>query len=189
MAAIGTCAADSDAMKNRRRTKTKTKRPSAPNVSGRRNPSSTNANTKIALLKRERDEAIEQQKATAEVLRVISASPGDLKPAFAVILENATRLCQANFGVLFLCEGDAYRAVAMHNAPSAYVEAPTARATGEHDWHDGNRRGGEDQTNDPDRRYGQKPRLPEKPTVHATLRQADGRAHASSACRCSRTTR
>ena len=110
-------------MKNRRRTTTKAKRPSAPKVSGRRKPSSPNGDTKNALLKRERDEAIEQQKATAEVLRVISASPGELKPAFAVILENATRLCQANFGVLFLCEGDAYRAVAMHNAPSAYVEA------------------------------------------------------------------
>ena len=110
-------------MKKRPRTTTKTKRPGAPKVRGRRNLSSTNANAKNALLKRERDEAIEQQKATAEVLRVISASPGDLKPAFAVILENATRLCQANFGVLFLCEGDAYRAVAMHNAPSAYVEA------------------------------------------------------------------
>ena len=110
-------------MKNRRLKTSKAKRPSAPKVSGRRKPSSPNADTKNALLKRERDEAIEQQKATAEVLRVISASPGDLKPAFAVILENATRLCQANFGVLFLCEGDAYRAVAMHNAPSAYVEA------------------------------------------------------------------
>ena len=77
----------------------------------------------VALFKRERDELLEQQKATAEVLRVISASPGDLKPIFEVILENATRLCRAKFGVLFLCEGDAYRAVAIHNAPSAYVEA------------------------------------------------------------------
>ena len=123
MAAMGTSAAGSDAMKNRRRTTITTKRPSAPKARGRRSPSSTNDKTTIALLKRERDEALEQQKATAEVLRVISASPGDLKPAFAVILENATRLCQANFGVLFLCQGDAYRAVAMHNAPSAYVEA------------------------------------------------------------------
>ena len=73
MAGRGKCAAAGDAMKNRRRTATKTKRPSAPKVSGRSNPSSTNANTKIALLKRERDEALEQQKATAEVLRVRSA--------------------------------------------------------------------------------------------------------------------
>jgi signal transduction histidine kinase len=77
----------------------------------------------IARVIRERDEAVEQQKATAEVLRVISSSPEELKPVFSVILENATRLCRANFGSLFLFEGDAFRAVAMHNAPSAYVEA------------------------------------------------------------------
>ena len=110
-------------LKASRRKAVRPKRRNAPKVARRRRSSSPDLIEKVALFKRERDESLEQQKATAEVLRIISASPGDLKPIFAVILENATRLCQANFGVLFLCEGDAYRAVAMHNAPSAYVEA------------------------------------------------------------------
>ena len=122
VAAMGMPAAVSDAMKNRRRTTTKAKRPRAQKVRGRRNPSSTSASTKNTLLTRERDELLEQQQATAEVLRVISSSPGNLKPVFAVILENATRLCQANFGLLWLCEGNDYRAVAMHNAPPAFAE-------------------------------------------------------------------
>ena len=110
-------------LKASRRKAVRPKRRNAPKVARRRRSSSPDLIEKVALFKRERDELLEQQTATAEVLRIISASPGDLKPIFAVILENATRLCQANFGVLFLCEGDAYRAVAMHNAPSAYVEA------------------------------------------------------------------
>ena len=72
---------------------------------------------------RELAEAREQQTATSEVLRVISRSPGELLPVFEAMLDNATRICGANFGNLFLCEGEAFRLVAMHGAPLAYAES------------------------------------------------------------------
>ena len=71
---------------------------------------------------RELTKSLEQQTATSDVLKVISSSPGDLQPVFEAMLANATRLCEAKFGVLFRSEGDALRAVAMHGAPLAYVE-------------------------------------------------------------------
>jgi GAF domain-containing protein len=74
-----------------------------------------------ARFRRERDEALEQQAATAEVLRVISASPDDLEPVFDAILENATRLCHARFGTLNLYDGEAYHSVALHNPPPQFV--------------------------------------------------------------------
>ena len=77
--------------------------------------------TSVARFRRERDEALEQQAATSEVLRVISASPDDLEPVFDTILENATRLCEARFGTLNLYDGQAYQSVALHNPPPQFV--------------------------------------------------------------------
>jgi signal transduction histidine kinase len=67
-------------------------------------------------------ESLEQQTATSEVLRVISSSPGDLQPVFQAMLENATRICEAKFGVMWLSEGGGFRSVAVHG-PAAHVES------------------------------------------------------------------
>ena len=67
-------------------------------------------------------ESLQQQTATADVLKVISSSAGELQPVFEAVLENATRLCAAKFGTLYLCEGDAFRTTAMHNVPPAFAE-------------------------------------------------------------------
>jgi hypothetical protein len=69
---------------------------------------------------RELSEALEQQTATSQVLQVISSSPGELTPVFEAMLANATRLCEAGFGSLYLRERDGFRIAAMHNAPPAY---------------------------------------------------------------------
>jgi transcriptional regulator with GAF, ATPase, and Fis domain len=76
----------------------------------------------LARAQRELAEALERQAATDEVLRVISSSPGELKPVFDTILENATRIFAAKFGTMYLCEGDALRMVALHGAPPSYAE-------------------------------------------------------------------
>jgi two-component system, NtrC family, sensor kinase len=70
--------------------------------------------------------ALEQQRATSDLLLVISRSPGNLEPVFQAMLENAVAICGASFGNMFLCEDKAFRTVAMHNAPEAYVKARMA---------------------------------------------------------------
>src|SRR6516162_50337 len=70
----------------------------------------------------ELSESLEQQTATSDVLQVISSSPGELEPVFGAMLANATRICEAKFGTLYLCEGDAFRLAAMHNPPPAFAE-------------------------------------------------------------------
>src|SRR5262249_42030886 len=71
---------------------------------------------------RELSDSLEQQTATSEVLSVISSSPGELQPVFDAMLANATRLCEAKFGTLYLRDGDAFHAASLHNAPPAFAE-------------------------------------------------------------------
>jgi hypothetical protein len=58
--------------------------------------------------RRQLSEALKQQAATSEVLKVIAKSPGQLEPVFMSMLENASRICEASFGSMMLLDGDAF---------------------------------------------------------------------------------
>src|SRR5262245_46505837 len=71
----------------------------------------------------ETKEALEQQTSTSDVLKIISSSPGDLKPVFEAMLAKATELCEASYGTMWLREGDVFRAGAIHGAlPEAFLQ-------------------------------------------------------------------
>jgi GAF domain-containing protein len=105
----------------------KPERRRAPKAVARSNLPPAREKTEVARLRRERNEALEQQTATSEVLQAISRSTGDLEPVFGTILEKAVRYCDANFGTLFLYEKDQTSLVAAHNMPTAFSEAHRKR--------------------------------------------------------------
>ena len=67
-------------------------------------------------------EALARESATFEVLQVISSSPGELEPVFQAMLENAVRICEAKFGMLYRYDGTFFHAVALFGVPPAYAD-------------------------------------------------------------------
>jgi signal transduction histidine kinase len=108
-------------MKSRRKS-SKPKRRNAPTAARRRGSAAAAPETEVARLNRELHEALEQQAATSEVLRVISSSPGDLQPVFSAVLKAATGICGAKFGVLFRFEGGSFHTAALLDVPPAFAD-------------------------------------------------------------------
>src|SRR5262245_15041858 len=100
--------------KKRRTTRPKARKPPAVLLSAH--------SSELDCLKRERDEAREQLAAASDLLGVISKSPGRLEPVFQAVLEQATRVCDAKFGIVFRYEGGLFHPAAWLNAPPAFVD-------------------------------------------------------------------
>jgi signal transduction histidine kinase len=110
-------------IKARRRNTATLKRRNAPKATRSRSSPTAVKETKVARLTRELQEALAQQTATSDVLRVISSSPGDLQPVFESVLANAAKLCPAAYGAMWLCEGDGFRAAAIYgDLPAAFTK-------------------------------------------------------------------
>jgi adenylate cyclase len=113
--------------KTPRRTIVSQKQRGSPQRLRGRNPSGTGQETEVARLRRELKEAVEQQNATTDVLRVVSSSSGQLGPIFRAMLEDAVRILEAKFGTLFLCEGKLVRPVADVRLPPKLREFQAQR--------------------------------------------------------------
>ena len=100
----------------------KTLRPRNVSKAARRRNSLAAGKETVEQLTRERNEAVEQLTATSEVLKAISSSQGELEPVFNAMLANATRICDAKFGITFRCDGEAFYPVATLNTPPELVD-------------------------------------------------------------------
>ena len=88
----------------------------------RRSSSIAGQETEVVRLTRELNTITEQQRATTDVLKLISSSFGDPQPVFASILASAVRLCDADNGIIRRGDGDALHLVATHNIPQAFIQ-------------------------------------------------------------------
>jgi len=100
----------------------KTRRTPGPKARKASKLSTAEFQEQVAALRRDLKEAHEQQTATSEVLKVIASSPGKLQPVFNSMLENATRICAANFGLMYLYDSDYWRPVAQLHVPPQFSE-------------------------------------------------------------------
>ena len=105
--------------KSRRRKTLTLKRHKARKAKQAPSPSESGAEAKIAQLVRERDDALEQQRAATEVLKIISASPTELRPVLEVIVKSAARFCDANDVTIFELDGQDL-CLAAHRGPIQY---------------------------------------------------------------------
>jgi two-component system NtrC family sensor kinase len=98
----------------------RTKAPTARKASRTRSPTDNRQKQLVERLKLERDEALELQAASSEVLKIISSSPSNLKSVFEAMLANALRICEAKFGHVLLYDGERFHAAHLNDVPPAY---------------------------------------------------------------------
>jgi two-component system, NtrC family, sensor kinase len=108
--------------KARRRTTAARKSRIAPKAVHHHNSSAAREETKAARLDRERDEALQQQRATADVLKAISRSNFDLQVVFETLVESAAKLCKADFADIWRPNGSSYRVAASYQTTAAQKE-------------------------------------------------------------------